>query len=920
MFAPGRQVHVSEPESKGATPRSPRRTAGQATTVVSESRGKLWRLVSGGEYVEEGAGEKWGELLLPWPIRWLLTLGVVVIAWSWGDAGVGQQLAWGLQIGALSVVAFVASSWWIVLAVDSVIAAAWIPFDEPPKSPGWQLVLHAVTFLNRQFGHVAALLVWVLVAFATSARLPLQLGGAAFVFFLAPDFLNGAAREFDWPFLSPDSRTRKSGGLLWRRRILIYVLTVVGLLALALRAPAQLGRMLPLVGAFSGGLVLRSIRYDRRRRRLIEEEKEGLAAGFMATDGMSARRQNIRTVQVAMAQAFDPIGPLVVLAAMGALVTWSSIERRKLDAELSAKLDGPVLPTDACVREPHGPIAADVAMFVMADVQTHELGGERFPGQTELAEAFVSTASRPLALDMLSEVPVRRFAAMYKELSEQRVKKQLPPMLWAHLGDLTDLACRGELRRVSALMKLFEPASNAGISLGNHEMSFIGSFHWSPYWDTACATGRLDKEDVIDAIQGTTEPGGWPGEAPKIVLSDLGRMARVRPSFLSPRGGSLAMARPLGVANHDRRARGVIGVFLDASDGHAFDWGMPGSIGAISAAQLEGVAQAILSVQKDRQGPYEADPAYVLFSHFPLGALAGPSHARIAEFITHLDRRDVTNTAEPRVLAWVAAHTHAADAHRHCMGSRILREIVIGSTTDPPQQAGLLEIGPDARGRLALGLRTVQSVARPGVTCSAGQPNGQSSPLTAAKCRRIASELTAAPECHGLLGTGPDSAAPRDCQELEIVKPLGDELAELRTYRGPFSAGERKRIEQMTAEHLLSCVCRQGDCKPIKQPLSIADGSREESYLGVLAPLSLPRSAAVKPRGDTIPASQTNGEPPQNRDTEAELSCLAWAASVSQAHKMAGMTLGEALRCGFDDPTLAPERVWTATLEDVTCY
>ena len=894
---------MSQAESDGATP-----------------RGKMWRLLATGDRIEPDARDTWSEVLLPWPVRWALTLGIIAIAWSWGDAGVGQQLAWGLQIGALSVVGIVASSWWIVLAVDSFFAAAWIPFDEPPKSRGWQLVLHVVTFINRQLGHVAALLVWILVAFATSARLPLQLGGVAFVSFLAPDFLNGAAREFEWPFLSRDSRTKKSGGLLWRRRILIYIVTVVGLFALALRAPSQLGRMLPLVGAFSGGLILRSIRYDRRRRRLIEEEKEGLATGFMSTDGMSARRQKIRTVQVAAAQKFDPIGPLLVMAAVGALVVWSRVERRKLDAELSSKFDGPMLPTDACAREPHAPLGADIAVFLMADVQTHELGGERFPGQTELAEAFVSTASRPVALDMLSEAPMRRFAAMYKELSEQRTKKQLSPMLWAHLGDLTDIACRGELRRVSNLLKQFDPASNAGISLGNHEMSFVGSFHWSPYWDTACATGRLEKEDVIDAIQGTTDPGKWSGEPPKIRLSDVARVERVSPSFLSPRGGALAMVRPLGVANHERRARGVIGVFLDSSDGHAFDWGMPGSIGAISATQLERVEQAVLSVQKERQGPYEADPAYVVFSHFPFGALAGPSQKRLAKFITQLDRRNAAPTAEPRVLALVTAHTHAASAHRHCIGSRVLREIVMGSTTDPPQQAGLLEIGADARGRLGLAIRTIQSVARPGVTCSAAQPKGQFAPLAAAKCRRIAAELAAAPECHGLLGTGPDAAPPRDCQELEATKGLGEELAELRTYRGPSQAAERKRLEQITAEQLLTCVCRQGDCKPVKQPLSIADATKEEAYLAVLAPMFGVRSASAKPRGDTVPASQTKSDVSQGRDPEDELTCLAWAASTCQAHKSAGMTMGEALRCAYDDPTLPAERISTATLEDVTCY
>ena len=154
-----------------------------------------------------------------------------------------------------------------------------------------------------------------------------------------------------------------------------------------------------------------------------------------------------------------------------------------------------------------------------------------------------------------------------------------------------------------------------------------------------------------------------------------------------------------------------------------------------------------------------------------------------------------------------------------------------------------------------------------------------------------------------------------------MAKSFGDELAGLRTYDGPFTIGERKRVEQITAEQLLTCVCRQGDCKPVKQPLSISEASKEEAYLSALAPIFAVRAAAsAKPRGDTVPASQFSRDAAPGRDPEAELSCLAWAASVCQAHKSSSMTLGEALRCAFDDPTLAPERVSTATLEEVTCY
>ena len=53
---------------------------------------------------------------------------------------------------------------------------------------------------------------------------------------------------------------------------------------------------------------------------------------------------------------------------------------------------------------------------------------------------------------------------------------------------------------------------------------------------------------------------------------------------------------------------------------------------------------------------------------------------------------------------------------------------------------------------------------------------------------------------------------------------------------------------------------------------------------------------------------------------QEELACLAWAASSLQAHKATGMTMADAIRCAFDDPTLPPAQVTVATREDVACH
>jgi hypothetical protein len=55
-------------------------------------------------------------------------------------------------------------------------------------------------------------------------------------------------------------------------------------------------------------------------------------------------------------------------------------------------------------------------------------------------------------------------------------------------------------------------------------------------------------------------------------------------------------------------------------------------------------------------------------------------------------------------------------------------------------------------------------------------------------------------------------------------------------------------------------------------------------------------------------------------DRRVELACLSWAASALQRHKAAGMTMADAIRCAFDDPTLPPAQVTVAVAEDVSCY
>ncbi|HEV8551477.1 MAG TPA: hypothetical protein VGQ57_20660 [Polyangiaceae bacterium] len=820
--------------------------------------------IDGPDPVAPDDPESLGEVLLPWPVR---LAGVVAVVWAasfWRTAGVGQQLAWGLQVGGFCLTSIISEFWWVFLAVDCLLALAWlVPFEASDEAPRRREFLQGITFVNRQVEHVKALVVWLLVAFTGSSVLTWQAGITAGTLLLGMPLINGLAR-LPLGFLGHEATSKRSGGLYWRRRILIYFVTLVGLFALAMRAWGQIRQVVPLLFAFAAGLVLRIVRHELRGRRVKSE----LARNDTATLGA---REQFRRQQAETAHHADGVGPALVLAGMAALVVLSSVERQKLDGELAppgpAKNAAKGPPKNAC-PPPESPGApAAIALFVLADTQTHELSGAPFPGQTELANVFARTATRPVALDMLSGIVVQHFQRAYAALAAARNEKQLSPPYWAHLGDMADIGCQKELERMVALLTPFSAVGPlASVAVGNHEKNFEGSFHWSPYWDTACRSKRMSPDDATATLQakfGALLPKG-------------GRLLRDEAATFNPSGGTLASVVPLGTSRHAGKPRGVVGIFLDTSDGRALDYGNPGSFGALSQPQLNEVEAAVEQLRKT--GGY-ADPAYVLFEHVPFDALAGASQQRFVEFVEKLGAANV--------LSLFTAHTHAAATKNHCVGKRPLNlhEVTVGSTVDPPEQAAIVEIGPDAQGRLTLSSRTLASVARPEFACG-DAPFA----VPARECRAVAARLSKLDECRALLAPDTKSAPYRDCQDLEQAGTFSLRLAAIRKYQGPLDEHERRELDEARAHELLQCVCH-GDqaCHPAEKPLA------DDSYLSILA-----REAAD-------PARQT------------ELTCLTWAASAMQAHKDADMTMAEAMRCSFDDPTFPAEERSSVTLGATPC-
>jgi len=811
--------------------------------------------------------------LLPWWGRWLVVILAAVLGWSWRGLGVGQELSWFLAYSALVGMSLAASFSVGIFFINVVLAVLWIglpyvwPLRRREDAPVRWAVHQTVMFLNRQLGHIEALGVWTVLALSLTPELHFQLPLLALVYLMGEPLINAVADRWLMP-----RQGRGFGDLLTARRPLIYGATVLGLVFLGLRPlDAQITKLVPLlVAILLGGVFPRLVRHRLRFKRIAGQTSEQRQLG---ADFRQAHRERTRRADVAF-------GPGLVLAGLVATVGTSAYGRHAIEQRARTKLDGAPPPVDHCVPEPGGPVGATSRVFLVSDSQMHELGGARFPGQMELSDAFVPVALRPVELDVLSFATLDRFGRVYQELAGPK-----QDLLWAHLGDFADLSCASELERAEAALQVMPAGRLAGISPGNHDMSFTGNFFWGPFWSAACPGGRLEKPHSIDRIEAFARDRLAPG-------GTLLRSGR-RSSLLGfgARGGALATVTPLGTVLHRKQRRVLVAVFLDTADGGAFDLGVAGLFGTLSRGQSDLVKKTVSALIED---PRYRDPIYVVFAHHPHAEMSPFSASRLDELLGWLDSNPPRGgiTAEPRTLALITAHTHHAESHRQCIDGHALREIVVGATIDPPQQASLLELGTDARGRASLRLRTVQAVGREGFTCGADPA------IEAAACRRIAAQVARAPECQALVDEPDPPGA--DCRALEREQSVQEKLGAIVLARGATTPEEILEEQTRRTQRLLGCLCRGGRCP--KERLLDPDILKEARYQRVL---------------EGMVASAPSAE---ERDARRiELACFSWAAAAVQAHKASGMTMREALRCAYDDETLPAAQETVATLEERPC-
>jgi hypothetical protein len=364
-----------------------------------------------------------------------------------------------------------------------------------------------------------------------------------------------------------------------------------------------------------------------------------------------------------------------------------------------------------------GVVAARV--FAFADSQLHYLLGKRTFAQSPFAERMsFEVAVRPAALDDGSDL----LLALFLDERARRYAGHTP----VFLGDAADLSC------VQELDAFFDVLDAAGLDrlmavTSNHDGFYAGNFtsrrdldgqlavtDMPNDWTRACALpGRFDdrrltKGRAVQRFAGRLPPGpAWATHASQPGAGDA-------PGAF--RDAHLYYVRPLG--GGDPGAPPVWGVFLDTVDYRGFDLEASqgaGTTGALSAEQMRFLDRAVQTV---RENAGASPLTLVVFGHHPYASLERASRTRLLQFLA----------AHPEIAAYVAAHEHVATERRIDLGrlgksgqGRSVPELIIGSTTDAPQSAGLLEVQIDPRtGRRSVARRRL--VLEPGRPCAGVSP------------------------------------------------------------------------------------------------------------------------------------------------------------------------------------------------------
>ncbi|HEU5076395.1 MAG TPA: hypothetical protein VFU02_19520, partial [Polyangiaceae bacterium] len=798
--------------------------------------------------VNELIGET-GWALSSWAV--LLAAGLVAVYFADPDSSFVDALRHaGLVIVGL------AAAWWLVLGtLDIVSALLWYGLfylDErrgkhadaraenapDPFTGGWLRKL--VIVINRHFLHAWALLAWTVLLVLTLSNPYLIVLALGSLVLLGPTVASWAGLCIA-KFSDVDGSYVVRADVAWLRRPAFYLATVVAVFLLLTLEGAY--THWPLVYFSLAVVAAVGIRFStflswlRNYRAQDKDPETALRRRKFRSD--LARATKVQdVVVVALALLSPAVFPLLPVFDEQEVARASTLTRV---AEWADRTN---------CEAPLGTESWDVQVFLVADNQFRALDGKPSMGHSPVIDRVVPVAVRPIELDLLSGATLDHFARTYKA-----ARAKWKNLTWAHLGDFSDLGCRSEMARLAGVVESFG-GGFLGMAPGNHDSYFTGNFAWHPDWSEAGACpgggrqGRLGENGTNDHLE-------------KLLIARRGALvSEALAQTDAAKHEFFGRVVPLGSVELDQRKEPVVAAFLDTSDYSDWVWiGAAGVTGAISDEQQQWVLEHL---------PKNA--LVMLFQHHPYEALSDGSKARYSKLVSALGRR---------LVAIVSAHTHTSQRRSPEIAGRKVPQFVVGSTTDPPQEAALLRIRA-IQGGYEVDFRTVPAVTRKGLDC--GLRLAEESPPSLASASAGSQR-----------GRGPVAIDESACAER--LKTLEAECGDLfktpqRQSGGFRTIAEQRDDQERRAQRVLQCFEKRRHKQVKDKPLSSLDNPY--ALLG----FNCGDDAECKQRGE-------------DGDLQTDLVCLSWAASVLQGHKHSGWTLHLGAKLGLQP--LATYAAWAST-------
>jgi hypothetical protein len=327
-----------------------------------------------------------------------------------------------------------------------------------------------------------------------------------------------------------------------------------------------------------------------------------------------------------------------------------------------------------------GPHQVAARLFVFADTQLHHLFGKRTFAQSPFADRMsFEVAIRPAALDDGADLVLAAFMAERRD--------HYPDHQPVFLGDGADVSCTGELDAFVDVLRRGGALPALAVT-SNHDGYFVGNFTSRDDLD-----GKLALTDMPDDwTRACAEPGSFADHrlTKGRAVARLEKMLPDAPlwatssSWVGSEGpqdhnrAHLYHVRPLG--GGDPGAPPVWGLFIDTVDYDEVDLRKTegaGRAGAVSRRQLRFLDRAMFEARG------AGARTFVMFGHHPFDELDRRSRDQLLRF---LDVR-------PEIIGYVGAHTHTPfERTLRLPGGRVVPEIIVGSTTDTPSTAELVEV------------------------------------------------------------------------------------------------------------------------------------------------------------------------------------------------------------------------------------